>query len=214
MPVYRIDTFKAWANREIERAWSNSYEIVSEDDSPADLVQVANDFVAAERLLHLPQVEFLQVRVSTYEAEPTGLYDPNSFVTIPLTGVGARSNTGNTDPLDYNCCFVVQRVPSTGRAGRLFYRGCLAEGDVTAVLDGTFRLIPTSPILAAAVFPAYQALLDVYVGNTITQANAISLAMASTIGGALNVRLVQDLRQGGVSINKRNHRYFDRGANG
>ncbi len=214
MPNYRIDTFKAWGSRDIERAWSNSYEFVAAATSPSALIGLGNQLIVAEKKLHLANVEFLQFRIATHEIEPSPNYDPNAFTTIPVEGIGSRG-TGATDPLDYNVCFVVQRVPASGRAGRLFFRGCLVEGDVSSNADGMFRLQTASSLATGGViFEGFKTDMAAYLSVGGAPAADPGLAMVGTYGMVTIARYVTAFRNGGVSINKRNHRYFDRGPVG
>jgi hypothetical protein len=214
MPNYRIDTFKAWGSRDIERAWSNSYEFVSSQTSPSALIGLGNQLIVAEKKMHLPNVEFLQFRIATHAIEPSPFYDPSAFTTIPVEGIGSRAVTG-TDPLDYNVCFVVQRVPASGRAGRLFMRGCLVELDVNSNADGMFRLQTTSTLATGGtVFEGFKTDLAGFISVSGAPVADPGLAMVGTYGSTTIARYVTALRNGGVSINKRNHRYFDRGPVG
>lgn len=209
MPVFRIDVFKGWRNRDMEQAWSNSYEINSTDTVVSSLSDTALAIVAAERLLHVTFVEFLQVRISTWAEEAGGVYDPASFTTIPLTGTGSRDNGGG-DVMDYNVTFTVKRVPGSGRAGRLFYRGVLLESEVSANGSGRFQITPTSNLLdGGTTWEAYRTAMNEIISEEDPGVSG-QLVMQSLIGTTPTTRPVLDLVPGGVSINKKNHRYFDR----
>lgn len=211
MPNYRIDVHKNWNSRNMQGAWSNSYEIESNEGTPRDLLDAAEAIVAAERLIHLAPVQFLQVRVSTWEEDSGNGYDPTSFVTTPLAGTGAKSGAG-LDAMDLNVCYVVKRVPALGRSGRLFYRGVLTEGDVTATNSGSFVLVPQGDLNdGGQVFTAFRtAFAEFLIDSEEDPAQVNVLSMISELNGEIVRRGVLDLVVGGVSINKRNHRYFDR----
>lgn len=209
MADFTIRVFKAFRSRAIERAWSNSYEIVTGESGPADLTDIAGSIVTAERAIHLTDVEFLQYTISTW-APDSHPYNPASFLTVGLSVTGNRGNVPppNTNALDYNVCFVVKRNAATGRTGRLFYRGCLLETDVEMGGDGRFTMSTGSGLLqGGAQFTPYLAALSSYLG--VTGAGP-GLALIGVSGATTHRRFIGSLSSGGVTVNKKNHRYFDR----
>lgn len=207
MADFTIRIFKAWRGRDISRAWSNTYEIISGATNPTELVAVGDALVSAERGLHLTDVQFLQYTISTW-APDSHPYNPEAFVTYTLTDAGERGNeTGiNDNALDYNVCLMVHRNAVTGRSGRLFFRGVLLESDVMIQGDGRFAIEgETSGQLMDAV-DAYKTGVAPY----ITGGTGNQLALISTSGSTVYRRNIVDVVMGGVVINKKNHRYFDR----
>jgi hypothetical protein len=208
VPDYTIRTFKAWRSRDIERAWSNTYEIMTALGSVTSLETIAADIVAAERVLHMKDVQFLQYAISTWvpDSKP---YDPDTFVTVGLTGTGARGATGiNPTALDYNVCLIVKREAATGRVGRLYYRGCLIESDVEMGGDGRFIMTPDPgpESVTSMITGAYNTELSPY----ITGEPGNNLALVGKSGTVVHRRPVVRLTFGGIGVNKKNHRYFDR----
>lgn len=207
MADFTIRTFKAWRGRDIERAWSNTYEIISGEDNPTELIAVGDAIVAAEREIHLTDVNFLQYTIST-RAPDSQPYNPESFVTYTLSGAGLRGNDSGVNDLalDYNICYMVHRNALTGRSGRLFFRGVLLETDVEIQGDGRFALAGTTRSQLLTAFVAYNTAMNPY----ITGGAGNQLALISKSGSTTYRRQVTSLVEGGVVINKKNHRYFDR----
>jgi hypothetical protein len=148
-----IRVFKSWGARDPERRWSNAYEITSPTlTSPEAQEPTMEMIVAAERHIHLPDVQFLEATISTWlpDSHP---YDPTAFTTYDLTGIGTRSTAGAdaNSALDSNVCYLVKRQCTTGRSGKLFYRGCLLEQDVFNSGDLRFQLSPGSIMLQGGI---------------------------------------------------------------
>jgi hypothetical protein len=213
MPDYVIEIHKAWASYDMERSWSNTYEIMAGGAGPADVDNIALALVAAERKLHLVAVNFLEYRIATWEPD-SHPYDPTKFVTHSLgTAAGQRGVVGDVvNALDYNVCLMVHRSAASGRSGRLYYRGCLTEYDVKQAGDGRFGLDPTSTFLSAGAgdpWPLYSGLMAPILNDPPTIGG--TLALISKSGATIYRRPVTSLEIGGVTINKHNHRYFDKG---
>lgn len=217
MPNWIIRTFKGWNNREFERSWSNTYEMVADDISPVGLQGVAVDIIEAEAHLHLPAVQFLGYTISTWN--PDGVpYDPTTFKSVSLARVGLRAapNGWQDQALDYNVCLMVHRNCETGRTGRLYYRGCLGEWDVKMGGSGRFQLAATGEgdvtyHIEAGAWTLFLAGIGQYV-NPEAVLNGHLALISDPIGDGNPpiVRPVESLEIGGVVINKKNHRYFDR----
>lgn len=207
MADFTIRIFKAWRSDAIERAWSNTYEIISGDAGPTDLAGVANDIVEAERKLELTDVHFLQWTISTWgpDSKP---YNPDTFITRGLTVKGSRGNDNgiNDTALDYNVCLQVKRNAATGRTGRLFFRGVLMEGDVMMGGDGRFVLVQSQLGPIGQAFTDYATGLAAYLGNESGE----TLGLVSKSGTTIHRRPILSMQLGGVVVNKHNHRYFDR----
>jgi hypothetical protein len=212
MPAFTIRIFKSWGARDADRRWVNTYELFSTvHGSPDAMLPTLVAIVDAERHLHLTDVQFLSGTVSTWvpDSQP---YDPDAFVTQELVGHGSRGNGVPPNPtaLDSNVCLQVKRQCTTGRSGKLFYRGCLLEGDVEMGGDGRFTLTAGSTIIAGgADWVAYTTAMAPFL-NAAEGADALSLI--SAVAGGQRVRPVDALIPRGVTVNRRNHRYFDRGA--
>lgn len=212
MASYIIRIFKSWGVADPERRWVNSYEITSgELTSPEAHLPTLAALVLAEQAIHLHKVHFLSATVSTWlpDSHP---YDPTAFVTAELAVQGLRDvpDTHALEALDSNVALLVKRVCTTGRSGKLFYRGCLLELDVEMGGDGRFR-ISTGAAIAndGAAMLAYKSAMEPFLGAAEGET---ALALISQPGGVTSIRPVADLVASGVTINRRNHRYFDRGG--
>lgn len=207
MADFTIRIFKAWRGRDIARAWSNTYEIISGGDNPTELVAVGDALVEAERILHLTDVNFLQYTISTWlpDSHP---YNPESFVTYTLDSLGDRGNdTGyNENALDYNVCYMVHRNAVTGRSGRIFFRGVLMETDVAIQGDGRFAVEGTSAPELVNDTEAFKTALAPY----ITGGTGNQLALISKSGSTIYRRNVVNIVGGGIVVNKKNHKWFNR----
>jgi hypothetical protein len=207
MAMFVIRIFKSWGARDESRRWVNNYEIEAGAATLTSLDTVANALASAEKLIHMGNVNFLSATISTWEPDSQP-YNPLSFRTIELSGIGTKNVAGVTT-LSSNVCFVVKYQATTGRNGRRFYRGCLTEADVESGGDGSFTLTAAGPLLdAGADFTAFKTAMAPYLSGG---ANATKIVLAGASGIGVQ-REVSALKSGGVSINRRNHRYFDRAA--
>jgi hypothetical protein len=214
VPPYIIRVFKSWQVRDVERRWVNTYEVEHTGASPADLIETANDIADAERLIHRDAVQFLSATISTWEPDSKP-YNPLAFTTVELTGTGAvLVSTGQ--PVDSNVCFVVKREATLGRSGRLFYRGCLLESDIETGGDLRVKLTPgTGLAQGGANFGAFVTAMQPMMATTGAPARLILIQNPSTPGEVAEAgpyRYVTSLKSAGVTINRRNHRYFDRAS--
>lgn len=186
-----------------DRKWANSYEAVAvAGGSEAELLALGQVLVSYERQLHWSQVLFSQLLISTW-APDSKPYNPSAFISVPLTGQGARDGSGGgLEPL--NVCLSILRVTAFGRFGHIFYRGALGEGEVDA--------------------PAGKAILTNRATNQTQLDNAVSVATLGNyfFGGSgafiLNMigktsdsaRTVVGLSVGGVAVVPYNHAWFNR----
>lgn len=212
MPAYVIRIFKSWGGRDSGLKWVNNYEVFSAAASPADLRTMANAISDAERPFHLTNVDFLGYTVSTWQAEGPG-YNPESFVSVPLSGNGSRVMTTGA-ALDINVAWHVSFKTALGRAGRRFYRGVLMEADVETTGNLSWRLVPGVGLASGgALISAFQTALGPYFsGGANVNKLAIVTNSPTNDPAPAFVREVIGIDTAGVSINKRNHKYFDRAA--
>lgn len=209
MALFVVRIFKSWGGRVADRRWVNNYEIDSGATLLGGLDAVVNDLVAAERIIHVPTVNFLSATISTWAPDSVP-YNPDAFRTLELAGVGSRAAPAG-DLLDSNVCYMVQFQCSTGRSGRRFYRGVLGEADVQIGGDGRFTLVPASALdNGGATFVAFQGALA---PRLSAGAAAEKVVLVHSGGPSPSVvRGVSALKVSGVIANKRNHRYFDRAS--
>jgi hypothetical protein len=186
-----------------DNKWANSYEAVAtETGDNADLISLGLSIVAFERAIHQDVVQFLELLVSTWEADSVP-YDPTSFLTLPLTGNGSVGVV--SDLMALNTTLSVARVVTNGRSGHLFYRGVLQEGDVEAPA-GKSVLVDRDGFQDTLTSAVDAASLDEWMGPSAS--NNLRLAMISASG--LQVRAVQSLRVQGVSSVPTDHAWFNR----
>jgi hypothetical protein len=135
--AFRITVIKYHTNNP-DRKWANNYEVkASEASDTATLIATGVKLADFEKHIHLDVVKFDRLRISTWEPDSTP-YDPTTFISLPLSGAGLVSSSGQ-NPLALNVCLNIGRVPSYGRFGFLYYRGALLEFDVDSPA-GKFKL--------------------------------------------------------------------------
>lgn len=181
--------------------WWNTYEFRTLDaGGVSDLQDLANVLVDFESTMHTNQAVIDQCVISSWVAD-SHPYNPEGFVSYPYNSIGLRTALG--DRLDLRVCLFVKRHVATGRYGKIFYRGALAEGDVEASA-GTW-------VLSDSVA------MGVDLANNITDSGLVTYLgpSAETFGMALigndeATRFVISLAIGGIVVNKLNHKYFDR----
>lgn len=212
MPLYTIRIFKSLGTRDPERRWVNNYEVLSDASDVTGIRTIAAAIVTAEKALHLTSVQFLSQTLSSYVIEGPA-YDPTSFVTDELSGTGTQAD-GGADILDSNVCLQMQFNAVLGRQGRRFYRGVLTEADVTVGSSGKFGLVGGNRYATGG--SAYTSFRNALLPYFAAAAPATRLVMAGLFKDAtiINVRDVTNVTTGGVVVNRRNHRYFDRGPAG
>jgi hypothetical protein len=209
MPAFfRISIYKDWLALS-DAPWVNTYEIQSDQNlTPAEIggAGVVELLAGAEKELHLTSVLFDRGVISSY-AEDSNPYNPASFVTVPLSGFGTRSVF--TDALDLNAVFKVRRVVGSGRSGKLAYRGCLAEADVSANNSGRWSLSAGSSINSGgADWLAYLAIIASLLDGTV-EPQMTMLTPGGNVGTPAFARQVDALVPAGVGFNRKNHRWFN-----
>jgi len=136
------------------QTWQNSYEIdfgfENSVGSYENASLLADAFLEAEQGIHLENVRFLEVEIRTW-AEDTPTHDPESFIVFEYSVLGSR--TSDSDPEPRGLVLWAGRDSITGRAGKLFYRGCLSEGDIVAGDS-------LNPVMQPASVAAFQGYLD------------------------------------------------------
>jgi len=192
--VFTVRIYKRLEGQE----WANSYEVQATDGSSDPAVAIGNLrnwLVGLERSIHLTDVFFDRITISTYQPDSQP-YDPTRFTSYPIFQQGQRARSG--DALTLAICLFVRREVSFGRSGKLLYRGVLQENDVAG-----YR----SALLTASITSLQNAL------NTAWGARPSfwRLVMASGAPTPQDVREVVNL---GVSaftvVKKLDNRYFDR----
>lgn len=205
---WTIRIFKSWAVADLSRSWVNNYELVSAGDlSPLDMVPVLNTLVAAEKTIHYDKINFIQATISTWQPDSKP-YNPLSFLTVPLSGQGSAA-TGALQLLDSNVCFLMRFQADLGRSGRRFYRGALSETDVDATPTGGFQFAGgLAAVDAGGGMSSFRTALAPLLPSGAGLAKLHLLGKGITFPST--ARPVTSVHTGGIVINRRNHRYFDR----
>jgi hypothetical protein len=186
-----------------DNQWANSYEFVATTPgTEAELLTLIEVAVLFEQQMHGTVVNFVQAIVSTWE-EDSVPYNPETFVSSPLSQVGLRSFGSNPVALDQTMS--ITRVCATGRFGHIFWRGALEEGDVSAPAGKSIltNKVSTQASLDTAI--SESAFSD-YLGSPA--AGPFQLVMISKDGS--QVRPVIGLIAQGVSSVPNDHAWFNR----
>jgi hypothetical protein len=209
--IWMLKIYKAFGGRTADRLWSNTYDIATEEDitSPAWLPLI-NVIATREVLVHSTNCHMMRAVLSTLDEENP--QQPKALRVVELQGVGQRGIPADQIQLPLDMALKVKKAVAYGRSGTLFYRGVLHSGDVTVGAGGIATL---------------KAPMDGNLQNNITgfmtqiepqlTALAANIVMRPVITGQVatvidDSRIVLELAPSGVSLNKRNHRYFDKAA--
>lgn len=189
-----------------DNVWANSYEFVTTDAGGVEeLLAMGDIFFNFEKQIHCDIVQFDRYIISTWEPDSVP-YDPESFVTIPVTGTGVRSDVPN-EVVPLGEAWRVNRQATTGRFGNLFYRGCLFENEVSQPAGKPVLTVPADNalILSDAITDS---LLDQYLGTS--GPGGMYLALINFNG--TQTRPVTQLVSAGVTLIKADHMWFNRTA--
>jgi hypothetical protein len=208
MPAFVIRIFKAFGGRTSSQQWSNTYHWTADGTVEAEYwQQVVEALAQLEQSIHAPQVNFMRGVVSTHEQEPE--YNPLQLRVFEMSAVGNRTPPAGEKLLDLNLALKVKKVVRFGRAGTAFYRGVLHTGDVEVGAGG-------NAVLVAGAVEALNTPMHMAFVNAVTQAETASGGQLIMNPGKLldggqaaAIRAIDGLRPSGVSVNRRDHRYFD-----
>jgi len=195
--VLTVRTYKQY----LSYLWANNYEVEATQDitNPSTSLEfLATRIVELERGLHLSGIVIDRVAISTYvpDSQP---YNPNTLAVFPFSVNATRTGTGSALPLEM--CLFVRRNVVFGRDGRILYRGCLTD---TQVSTSSLRAI----LLPAAV-TAYQNIINSW--RSVGLGNEFRFVMASGLPVPTDIRVVQNLQVSEkVVFKKFNNRYFRR----
>jgi hypothetical protein len=181
--------------------WANNYEIEATQDitNPATSLEfLASRLVELERNLHLSGAVIDRVTISTYvpDSQP---YNPNTLAVFPFSVPGVRTGPGSAVALE--TCLFVRRNVVFGRDGRLLYRGCLTDQQVSA---SSFRAV-----LLPSALTFYQNVINNW--RSVGLGNEFRFVMASGFPVPSEVRPVINLQVSEKIVFKKfNNRYFRR----
>jgi hypothetical protein len=207
MPAWKIAIHKSWAARNPDETWVNNYIVNSPqaDVTDAGTQNIVDQFVAMEAEFHLAPVQFLHATFSSLRAEDA--YDPKMLRVFEIQGTGHRGIVVDDMALDLNIALKAKKVVAYGRAGTMFYRGCLTASDVVLTSAGKSELKPDSPVMNIGTWTNARGHVSNLAGvQWIMDVPQLHLANPQ---GNIEDRVVQNLLPSGISINKRNHKYFD-----
>ncbi len=141
--LYEITIHKALGGRNVRDQFSNSYFINSNDAIESSALRDDMDaIVAAERLITTSAIQFMRAHMR-HKADNILNAPPKTFVTKELDVQGSRVPPNvNADLLPLDLCVMVKRDTETGRAGKLFMRGCLYSSDGDSGIGGGYTLDP------------------------------------------------------------------------
>jgi hypothetical protein len=206
MPVDSIQTGEVFTVRSYKQyvgfSWANTYEVQATSEpinSITAIESLASAIVSLEQQLHISGVIIDRIVISTYvqDGEP---YNPSSFTTIPVSLPGQRFPY--TDVLPLEMALFVRRNSPTGRDGRLLYRGCLLEGDMSA---SAFR-----PLISQNAVNEFQAIFGTWF-NTTFPSQQWNVVMASGPPNSLSIRQIVGFQVSErMIVKKLNNRYYDR----
>jgi len=195
--VFTVRSYKQY----VGFAWANNYEVEATQDIPnpsTELEFLANRIVELEKNLHISGITIDRVTISTYVPDSLP-YNPNNVATFPFSVFATRQAPSEVLPLEL--CLFVRRNVDFGRDGRLLYRGCLHEGDMSAT---AFR-----PLLTTSAVNSLQNIINNW--RAVGLGNAFRLVMASGFPAPSNVRPVVSLQVSEkIVVKKYNNRYFRR----
>lgn len=224
MGVYTVRIFKSVVGKP-EVNWVNTYEITTlEDiDYAAGEAQVAV-IIAAEAAIHLNIVQFDRATISTW-APDSQPYDPEALFTYSGSGIlGQVGFTGtSSEVLDTVAWF--KRIATSGRNGRLFFRGVLREDDTQEDAKkkpgltpaGNTRLLGLVSTFNLAFSTSELGVAFVMVGrsqvNKVYPATPFGVKQIPQITyGPVHTRPVTTFALGGVTRSPMDHEYFDIGG--
>lgn len=206
--VNEVFTVRSYKHQDIAvtSSWANTYEVKNEASaSILDLQTMASIIMSFEKRMSQDTVIVDRAVVSTWIPDGTP-YDPESFIVVEDGGAGLVTSPAAADVLPLDVCLHIRRIVLTGRLGKLFLRGALAEDDV-AGRYGDIYLTSPSTIEARLADAIEDSGLDDYLGSLATP---LRIVMASLSGESMLARDVTGLQAVNAKIVKFNHKYFDR----
>lgn len=186
-----------------DNKWANSYEFRARDaGGETEILNMGEALVNFEISQHRTSVVFDRLIISTW-LEDSVPYNPASFVSTTLTGVGALEIVD--DLVALNQCLTVTRLVGSGRFGHLFYRGRLEEAQVVAPAG-----ISTLTNRAAEQSVLDDGLTDSGFGDYMDTGSDVAFDLVMVNASGTNVRRVIGLRAQGVTTVPMDHAWFNR----
>jgi hypothetical protein len=193
MSIVDVKIFKSYSGRAGRREqWSNSYSLNTDlQIGSTELDDLCMELVSMEKGIHHTSVSFMSMVISTHEREGRGVVGTNTR-SVELTGTGVQLQGGNPlESLDHT--LLVKYSARTGRSGGCFYRGILADVQVSIGPGGM-------PVASTDIVTNTQSALNTFKG---TDAFAALVLPHSTSNDGTPFRGVTDITVSGVSPRKR-----------
>lgn len=195
-------TIKKFLLTNPENSWVNRYEMRAVDAGfGGTLLAAGLVLLEFEKALHSAAVFFSQLSVATWAADSVP-YDPDAFISSPISAVGDRVLAEDLLPL--STCLSVTRVCASGRFGHVFYRGALYESEQSSPAG---KATLTGPLaMQTRIDDAITAsgLDDYFSGGTA----GLIMVMVNKTGA--QVREVVGFVQGGISQVPSDHAWYNR----
>lgn len=187
--------------------WVNNYECAIPAGGSATmqtLVGFADVVLQFERAIHLHVVQFTKSTLSTWTPDSKP-YNPASFLTIdhPADTIGTRP-LASSEAQPVAMALKVRRSVSTGRQGRVMYRGCLTEADVIST-SGVPTFFDPQVLVDLVDNAVASSGIDDYFG-----ASSTGLRMYLITKDGTNRRTVNGFVVSGVTFVQTDHKYFNR----
>jgi len=198
MGYFNLSVFKSPIAQPSVR-WVNTYTLrVPDATSPDEVpVGIAESFVEYEREFLFDNYQITQTTLSTWAPDGTP-YNPASFVTTPWQEPGLRDDADALQ-LSLRDVLYVRRRTTSGRNGKLMYRGCLYVGDVENPA-GEYGLLEAAPIKAD-----FEAAVSSLEGSMPIEGFDMVLITADPD----DLRPITALELAGVRSVSRNHRWYN-----
>lgn len=199
--------------------WANKYYLKL-DVPLASMIawqSIASAFVTFEQDLHMANVGFKSVVLSTYEPE-TGPSRHEAFLSYDTTGVLGQRPAGGGEPLDVRIVWRTNWNTILGRNGIKYYRGALSEPDIVSTTSLDMRFTSTFiSSMSLVLYNSYDTLidtLDVLSGGSsvvlLSKNNDLNPENPQPAPGAGPVvRPVIGVSVGQPTVRSINHRYYD-----
>jgi hypothetical protein len=203
--IYLLRVFKSYGGRSDAGQFSNTYHLRS--DRPiedAAWQPTVNTIVNQEKTLSLQNVSFMRALLTPF-AENLLNKPEHVMRTFELQGTGGGALPAGVHGHDLNVCLIIKRQLATGRSGRLFLRGAVAENDTELGANGRYMLSPDSHLRSNAANDALFQLLALGADVHHCIPNPAGLIVQTS-------RDVTAFAMGGVTINRRDHRKGKQGG--
>lgn len=210
--LFRVRTYKSPAENP-SHVFSNTYEVLMVGGFVVDnLNEALLGFVNAEKTIHNDAVEYRRAVLSTWE-DDSETYNPGSFYVWEAPAGTRGTRAVGTDKLDSKIVLTVRRQATTGRSGKLAYRGVIAEGDMETGND--LDAVLTSGALTELNDVLNDMRADMQAVLTLAAndaGNTARMVLAGVAKGTTEVviRPVTNFVARGISVMQTDYRWYNR----